>query len=143
MTTETRMAHTKQEGWEARDVIIMGRAKGHRGQEGKRVLHMSTGKASRGGLRTTARCAVRTPDGCESWILFDDFSKTLAQSSARCTERAVRELHATAMAAIEAVLAEARTFYERKDAADALHARREAELAQEEQDAQVAHGLGF
>ena len=71
--------------------------------------------------------------------VFGDYRKTVIESPAvRCTEKTVRTQHAEALAKIGDVHADAVTFYQMKDGAKAIAARRDAELA--EQDAREAQG---
>lgn len=128
----TKIEKSKYHGWSAKDVFPMGPASGG-GRTGERELTITTGKGPRGGLRTSAYCTIRA-DGCTIMALGSDYSKTVAQVPGKCTEKAVRDLHATVMEQQkDAILIEAKAFYANKEQAEDINQRRDRELA--EQDA--------
>lgn len=108
--TETIVSKGQRNGWTASTRFQMGDAKDHFGEPSKRVLHFSTMKSSRGGVFTTARACLER-DGMTSFAIFGDYTKTVEQSPARCTEKTVREQHAQALGQAESILAEAHAFY--------------------------------
>lgn len=116
-------------GWQAESIITLGEAKDTHGEPAKRKLTIHTWKRSRGGIYTNASCSIHG-NGFTQHALFADYSKTVAElAGVKCTEKSVKTLHATVMAQqADAILAEARAFYEAKDAAKALNAKRDAEL---------------
>ena len=129
-TSNTKFYKSPRDGWNGKDTIDMGMTVTDRFHgPGERKLQIHTYKRSRGGIHTTATCAVHR-DGSMTFEIFGDYNKTVATVEAKCTEKAVKTLHATVMAQqADAILAEARDFYAKKDAAKALNAKRDAELA--------------
>ena len=79
-------------------------------------LRIVTSKDYRKGVSTDARVFTRTGEGSWSHAFGlaggGDFSKTLAHDrSARATEKTLRDMQATAVAGVEALIAEARQHY--------------------------------
>jgi hypothetical protein len=82
-----------------------------------RVLTITTHKSGRHLTTRAQSCKVdySTPGiVSRSFILFGDFSKVVAQTDKRATERAIREQHTAALAQAETLLAEAEAFYTAK-----------------------------
>lgn len=128
-TSKTVFSKGQRNGWQGMDTIQMGPALNHHGEPATRVLTISTWKSSRGGIQTVANCALHA-DGMTMTDIFGDYRKTVAKLDNRCTEKSVRQLHTAVMEQQgDALLIEARAFYEAKDATRALHAKRDAELA--------------
>lgn len=101
MTTyETTVTRNLRGELEAKTVIPFG--------YDSRELHITTHKASRGGILASAQAWIRGDDGSLSCALFEDFNKRLLTTAVRCTEKAMRSLHAQALEDIAAVLAEAK-----------------------------------
>lgn len=91
-----------RDGWMARSRIELE----PHGLEAGRVLDVQTYKSGRGGVWTHAQCGM-VKDRCFSFMMFQDFGKTLKEDrKARCTEKTVKTMHETALAEIEATLAE-------------------------------------
>lgn len=83
-----------------------------------RVLTISTSKGSRG-LRTFAQsCTISDSNGFKgrTFVMFGDFTKTVAQSDKRATEKAIHEQHAAVLRQLDAILMEAEAFYAAKAA---------------------------
>lgn len=115
MTHEVTITKGQRTGWKALTKIALckvapGSEPLHR-EGGTRVLRIETGKASRGGIYTTATVILER-DGMMTWAIGSDYHKRLAQSPARCTERSVSDLHNEALKLADAVIAEARAYYE-------------------------------
>lgn len=78
---------------------------------GGRALIVTTRKASRGGLETSAM-VVKPNELGFTWSPFEDFNASLRKSPAlRCTERNVMEEHQKALVDIEAIQARAVAHY--------------------------------
>ncbi|CAB4154900.1 hypothetical protein UFOVP653_40 [uncultured Caudovirales phage] len=90
-------------GWKAETHIEL---------EGGRLLDITTLKAN-GGLRSRAQC-YRRENGFITYVLFGDYSATLAASQARCTEKAVADLHRQALGKLDEIKAEVVAFYAAK-----------------------------
>jgi hypothetical protein len=103
LNTEFQIAKHFRDGWQAETRIAL---------EGGRHLSITTRKGTRG-LRTSAQ-AYRLENGFMTYALFGDYSKTLSQSPARCTEKAVSELHRQALARLAEIKAEVAAFYAAK-----------------------------
>lgn len=111
---ETTMNKGQRNGWKATTNYPMGETKDHFGRQADRLLHFSTYKDSRGGLTSNAMVCL-SRDGMISFAIGGDFSKSILRTSARCTEKSIREQHAQALMQAEAILAEAHAFYDAKD----------------------------
>ncbi len=92
-----------RDGWKAETHIEL---------EGGRWLDISTWK-SNGGIRSRAHC-YRCEGAFRIYALFQDYSATLATSPARCTEKAVAELHRQALGKLDEVKAAVAAFYAAK-----------------------------
>lgn len=103
MDTKISKGH---EGWEAKTTVDMGAA--------NRVLIVTTGKTN-GGMATRAVVNTDNGDGFLTWDLFGDFSARTFYKGARCTEKAVRELHQLALDGIEQTMAAAVAHYAAKE----------------------------
>lgn len=78
------------------------------GIEGRNFwLELVTRKASRGGIWSNARVFEHN-DGFKTTDVFGDYSKTLATSPARATEKAIRALHEKALDSMRVAMIEAR-----------------------------------
>lgn len=88
-------------GWEATSIVPL---------DAERHLNIRTGKSARAGLVTTAT-AVKLTDFGYTFTVFEDFSRRVGQSDARCTEKTVALAHAAVMAQIEGIKAEALAHY--------------------------------
>lgn len=77
-------------------------------------LRVSTWKGLRG--LTTNFQAVEVGKGTESFLMFQDFSRSVNHPEfKRATEKTIREAHEIAIKNIEAVIEEANKFYEAKE----------------------------
>lgn len=79
-----------------------------------RVLRINTSRRSSGLLNTTATVG-RHEGGFFSFMMFQDYSKTIKSAKVRCTQKAVEQQHAAAMLDIEAVKADVEAFYTKKE----------------------------
>lgn len=78
---------------------------------GSRHLKVLTYKGSRG-LQTSATVVKFGDDGAScSFAMFSDFSKTIATSNARATEKNVGAVHSSALEGIGAVIESAKAHY--------------------------------
>ncbi len=81
-------------------------------EEGAMILRVTSSKRHSGSVSATATVIYRKPDGCFSTMIFQDYSKTIAQGKiARVTEKSLAEFHAKALEAIPATLAEVAAQY--------------------------------
>lgn len=92
-----------RDGWKAETHIEL---------DGGRWLDISTWK-SNGGIRSRVHC-YRREGSFRTYALFQDYNATLATSTARCTEKAVAELHRQALAKLDEVKAAVTAFYAAK-----------------------------
>jgi len=104
LNTEFQIAKHFRDGWQAETRIAL---------EGGRHLSITTRKTSRG-LRTNAQ-AYRIENGFMMFVMFGDYAKTLAQSTARCTEKAVADQHRQALGQLDTIKAEVLAFYAAKE----------------------------
>lgn len=114
----TCFSKSTRNGWNALTIIELGACKSrwNGDEEGTRQLRISTGKASRSGIYTSATCAF-SRQGATTFAIGGDFSKTVARNSeVKCTEKSVRAQHATVLVEIDALVAEATAFYAPKEA---------------------------
>jgi len=81
---------------------------------GMRVLRIETSKGTKGGIYTSALVCLER-DGMTTWAIGSDFHKRIAASPSRCTERSVSDLHSESLKQADAIVAEARAYYEAKD----------------------------
>lgn len=73
--------------------------------EGAMMLRITSSKRSSGTVSASASVIYRKPDGCFSTMLFQDYSKTIAQAKiARVNEKTLGEFHAKALENVAAVL---------------------------------------
>lgn len=97
MSTET-VIKKGRDGWAAESKVPM---------DAGRTLRVSTYKGSRGGLSTFATSVIETDCGF-SFIVFTDYNKEIADDrSVRCTEKTVHAQHASVMARIGHIVAQA------------------------------------
>lgn len=81
-------------------------------EEGAMTLQITTSKRSNGRVSTHATVIYNKPDGSYSTIVFQDYSKTIAQIKlTRVTEKSLSEAHKAALAAIPAVMLEVAAQY--------------------------------
>jgi hypothetical protein len=90
-------------GWEARTSIEL---------DNGRWLDIATSKGN-GGLRARAQC-YRVENGFITYALFQDYSATILAHPARCTEKAVIDLHREALRRLDQIKAEVAAFYAAK-----------------------------
>lgn len=100
---EFAIAKDIRNGWQAETRIAL---------DGGRHLSITTRKAF-GALRARAQVS-KVQDGYSTFILFGDYSKAIAQSTARCTEKAVADLHRQALGQLDTIKAEVLAFYAAK-----------------------------
>jgi hypothetical protein len=80
--------------------------------EGAMMLRVTSSKRHSGTVSTTASVIYRKADGCFSTMVFQDYSKTIAQAKlARVTEKSLSEFHAKALEAVPAALVEVAAQY--------------------------------
>lgn len=82
--SQTSVTKSARLGWQARTFIDMG--------FNNRYLEIMTSKRFDGYLSTTAT-VCKKEDGCISFLLFQDYSKTLAKTKTRVTEKSVLLQH--------------------------------------------------
>lgn len=81
-------------------------------EEGAMFLRVTSSKRYSGSVSTSATIIYKKPDGCFSTMIFQDYSKTIAQAKiARVTEKSLTEFHSKALEAIPAALAEVAAQY--------------------------------
>ena len=80
-----------------------------------RVLRIYTSRRSSGFLSTTATVG-RLEGGFFSFMMFQDYSKTVSSEKVRCTQKTVEAHHAAAMVGIEKIKADVAAFYTKKPA---------------------------
>ena len=99
-----------RDGWEALDRVPMAAG---------RILRITTHKWQNGGISSCATSVKPAEDGLGySFILFTDFYKTLkTDRTVRCTEKTISQQHATVMAGIADLLAQANAQYEAQEVA--------------------------
>lgn len=92
-----------RDGWEAKSRFPL---------EGPYALRLHTYKPVRGGVITTANRVEENGDGSYSFVVFQDYSKTLEwKRAARCTEKSVKEQHEAVLARLDEIKAEVAAFY--------------------------------
>lgn len=105
-------------GWRAETRIDLGLTRRHDSKDLNMplILVISTAKAVNGGIYTSANVQAEG-GGVVTFEVAGDFSKTLERDrKARCTEKAVRAMHARVMARQDEIVAEAHDFYTKKAA---------------------------
>lgn len=115
MIFETKMKKDERYGWQADTEIDMGFVPASKyDAEGRRVMKINTSKCGKNQIVCRANvCIVR--GSTISMELFGDFTKKLFAASGMGTEANIYKCHGQGLALAEAVVAEARDFYERKD----------------------------
>lgn len=78
-----------------------------------RVLEISTMKRSNGKLVTQATSHLDDGSGFLSYIMFQDYSKTIASDSVRVTAKAVQTQHESVLANIASILDDVVAYYEK------------------------------
>jgi hypothetical protein len=101
-----------RDGWKAESSIPL---------EAPYALRITTSKGSRGLSTSASRVKVEADLGTGftgfSFMMFQDFSKTVAENrAARCTENTVRLLHEEALAKLDQIKADCAAFYAAKGA---------------------------
>lgn len=81
------------------------------GKVGETVLDITTGKASGKGISTFASVSFLDNQGFLSMALAQDYSKRIAQSDARCTEKSVKALHEAALGTLSTILLDVKAYY--------------------------------
>jgi hypothetical protein len=77
-----------------------------------RLLTISTWKRTDGGgLMATARVGAINSDGTLTTVIFGDFSHTILRAMDRAREKAIRSLHARALAEVPALMVDVVSFY--------------------------------
>ena len=116
MTFETTTHKDYSGAWRAESVAILGEV-----PEGTRKLELVTSKV-RGGIAASANVFIYKDEGTgfssKTTEIFGDFCKRgIAQTPCkRVTEKAVKEVHSRALLEMDAIVAEAKVFYENHDA---------------------------
>lgn len=111
MTTHNVNLTRGRDGWEAKTDVPLDFLPGNR------VLAIHTSKSGRGGVSANGTVMTIEKDtgsgySGRSFILFQDFSKTLAfDRTVRTTEKTVSAIHAQALAALPDTLAAIRAHY--------------------------------
>jgi len=104
-----------RDGWEANSEAEIGQT-----ADGARILKLSTSK-TRGGIAAFASVCIRkdcaTGFVSETHALFADFTRSgIAMAPGRrATEKAIRDVHATALLEMDALIDEATAFYAAKE----------------------------
>ena len=81
--------------------------------EGAMVLRVTSSKRHSGTVSTSASVIYRKDDNSFSTVIFQDYSKTIAQGKvARITEKSLAEFHAKALEAVPATLVEVAAHYQ-------------------------------
>ena len=79
---------------------------------GLRVLEVRTWRSAGRPVQSRGTVVEVMPDGCVCWALGQDWSKTLATGGPRGTEKAIRECHAAALAAVPGFMPEIMAQYQ-------------------------------
>lgn len=124
MEYETKVKQSKSNGWTAETTVSLGTVPPMTGasegseesKPGERIIKFSTGKATRGGLYTSATVCVERDTGrgykTQSFMVFGDYSKSFGLTECkRITEKAVREVHAKNSEYFETIIEAAKEFY--------------------------------
>ena len=77
--------------------------------EGTPVLRISTHKRSAGVV--TSASVHHEHDGMETFVVYQDYMKTVGQRAARCTEKTVTEQHCSALQSVPEVVADVHAHY--------------------------------
>lgn len=124
---ETQVTKHKDSGWRALTVLAMGPGPLDAGRPTVRELHIETAKERQGGIKARAM-VFSVGEGYKTHAFglgtdCGDYSAVLVRSGARCTERAVKAMHAEALKLAESALANARHWYARQEtrAAEVSH----------------------
>jgi len=81
--------------------------------DGDRKLSLHTSRAERVGISTFASVALHK-EGFTTFVIFQDYGKTVLRSGARATEKAIATLHAEAQALLPHIIADAKVHYAEK-----------------------------
>ena len=108
-------------GWQATTLFPMGPAKERHGDKvGERVLEIYTRKEPRGGIHSRAMVMLKRDGWSQHAIGLGaggDYSRGILRAGVKCTEKAVRELHAAALLQADTIMAEAVAHYAQEKAA--------------------------
>lgn len=85
--------------------------------DGHRFLKVTTHKTDRGELVTSATLCKKEDGGGFSFVVFQDYSKTVIRSKSRCTEKNVEVQQQTALNDLQHILADVRIHYAKAEAA--------------------------
>jgi hypothetical protein len=102
MTMDTRIEKDIRNGWKAKTYVKLADG---------RVLEVATYKTYNGALLTVAIAHQVTEGGFLSYTLYKDYNKRLETTTARCTEKAVKEQHARHLGAMDAIVSDVAAFY--------------------------------
>lgn len=110
MTEPNTRIQKGRDGWEAKtELLLDGLTLTERDKVKQGYLTISTRKTSRG-LETG--CSVAFRDGMfMTHRLYEDFNARFAASDARCTEKAIRTMHAAALDKLDTIKAAALAHY--------------------------------
>lgn len=104
LKTELRKA---RDGWRAETNVPL---------EDGRTLKLSTWKGNRrsGGVETHGTVVKDDGNGMFSYVLFQDYSKTVYSAAGKATEKLVRDTHAMALTQLPSIIEEVKAFYATK-----------------------------
>jgi hypothetical protein len=96
-------------GLSAETILAMGTT----GPQGlPQELHITTMKRSSGQVMTISKVVERTSDGCVTFIIFQDYQKTVKQGAiSRITEKSLSAFHSEALMNVETYMQDAKAFY--------------------------------
>lgn len=81
------------------------------GLPASKVLHIDTGKRSRGGVHSCALVSEHGADGIVTFAMFSDYFKEIYRDDGRCTESNVKRAHQHALAELPATLEAVKAHY--------------------------------
>ncbi len=115
MTYEITTYKDYSGAWRAKSVATLGDT-----PEGTRKLELTTSKVS-GGVAASANVYIYKSDGSKVTEIFGDFSKRgiAATPCNRVSEKAVKEVHSRALLEMDAIIEEAKAFYQNRNAEQA------------------------
>ncbi len=97
----TRIYKDIRDGWMARTEVPL---------EDDREIRLSTYKDYTGKLVTRAQVGVAKANSF-TFVIFQDYHKTLAANKVRCTAKAVTQQHETALSQLPTIIADVTRFY--------------------------------
>lgn len=115
---ETKIEKTKVHGWQALTKIALGDAKDYMGRDAKRVLEIETSRSSASRQLVSSAYVVLECGTTRQFGIGSDFRMRILVTGAKCTERAVRVQHETALAQLNDIEAKARAYYAAKEIED-------------------------